>query len=77
MGHLAEHSDWALAIQMAIEREDGGPLTPLIHEGVQAVANGNMTFEQLLQKCVPQVASGSGMEASENTLSAEEAMPGC
>ena len=69
MGHLAEHSDFTLAIQTAIAMEAGGPLVPLIDEGVQAVANGNMSFQQLLQKLVPQVASGSGMEASEKTSS--------
>ena len=71
MGHLAEHSDLTLAIQMAIAREDGGPLVPLIDEGVQAVANGNMTMEELLgQLCAPQVASGSGREKARKSRDA-------
>ena len=54
--------DWAIGIQMAVDRQDGGPLMPMMVKAITAVANGNMTKEELLGLCAPQVASGSGRE---------------
>ena len=48
--------DWALAIQMAMARQDGGPVLPLMGKGFTAIANGHMTVKELVDMCLGSVS---------------------